>query len=319
MPRTASALPVSLSALPGTRPRLASVANRHTAAQILRNSRPAVSTYLTHLLTIRARAGHDAYVSQSVAPAGGAVHGPGWTRWEEGTLAVATLSPARALRRPRRADPRALVGVFLTLAALAGSVGFWVRSSDVRPVLVAARDLPPGATLQAADLTVAYVHMDDALIGAAVSADDVNSLAGRQLKEPVHAQQILVRAQLAARDGLAADQVAMTIPARNDSAVDGGLQPGDFVQILLTVSDKNRGEAHTVVALERAHVLGVGRDQSTSISSSSSLADENRFARGALSSVTLAVTPEQARHLAEARRSGDLDILLLPPTEPAQP
>jgi Flp pilus assembly protein CpaB len=211
------------------------------------------------------------------------------------------------------------VGVFLTLAALAGSVGFWVRSSDVRPVLVAARDLPPGATLQAADLTVAYVHMDDALIGAAVSADDVNSLAGRQLKEPVHAQQILVRAQLAARDGLAADQVAMTIPARNDSAVDGGLQPGDFVQILLTVSDKNRGEAHTVVALERAHVLGVGRDQSTSISSSSSLADENRFARGALSSVTLAVTPEQARHLAEARRSGDLDILLLPPTEPAQP
>jgi Flp pilus assembly protein CpaB len=89
--------------------------------------------------------------------------------------------------------------------------------------------------------------------------------------------------------------------------------------VLLTVSDKSRGDAHTVIALERAQVFGVGRDQSASISSGSSLSDDSRFARGSVSSVTLAVTPEQARHLAEARRSGDLDILLLPLTEPAQP
>jgi len=34
-------------------------------------------------------------------------------------MAVATLTPARALRRPRRADPRALIGVCVTLVALA--------------------------------------------------------------------------------------------------------------------------------------------------------------------------------------------------------
>ena len=34
--------------------------------------------------------------------------------------------------------------------------------------------------------------------------------------------------------------------------------------------------------------------------------------RGAIASVTLAVTPDEARQLAEARRTGELDILLLP-------
>src|ERR1700736_4827268 len=112
-------------------------------------------------------------------------------------MAVATLSPARALRRPRRADPRALIGVFITLAALAGSIAFWVGASDARPILVAARDLPAGATLLSSDLTVAYVRMDDAVYRAALPADALESLVGRQLGEPIHAQQVLARAQVA--------------------------------------------------------------------------------------------------------------------------
>src|ERR1700694_4050611 len=98
-------------------------------------------------------------------------------------MAVATLTPARALRRPRRADPRALIGVFLTLAALAGSIAFWVSSSDARPVLVATRDVPAGATLRGSDLSVAYVRMDDALYRAALPSDMLHSLIGRQVGE----------------------------------------------------------------------------------------------------------------------------------------
>src|ERR687885_2971521 len=86
-------------------------------------------------------------------------------------MAVATLTPARALRRPRRADPRALVGVVLTLTALAGSVAFWVSASDARPVIIATRDLPAGATLRSSDLSVAYVRMDEGLYRAAVPAE----------------------------------------------------------------------------------------------------------------------------------------------------
>jgi Flp pilus assembly protein CpaB len=226
-------------------------------------------------------------------------------------LVVATLSPARALRRPRRADPRALIGIFLTLASLAGSIAFWVGASEARPVLVATRDLPAGATLHSTDLTVAYVRMDERLLDAAVPSDLLDSLVGRQLAEPIHAQQVLARAQVADRLGLARDQVAMTIPAHPDSAVDGQLKPGDTVQVLVTVVDKARNEAHTRLVLDHAQVFDVGRDQA--FSSSSSSGSDTPAARGAINSVTLALSPDDARQLAEARRSGDLDVLLLPP------
>src|SRR5919197_2125092 len=172
-------------------------------------------------------------------------------------MAVATLTPARAARRPRRADPRALIGVFLTLAALAGSVAFWVGASDARPVLVATRDLPVGATLRASDLSVAYLRMDDNVYAAALPVDMLGALVGRRLAEPVHAQQILARAQVADRNALSADQVAITIPAKPESAVGGRLRAGDAVQVLLTVTDKARGEVHSRVVLERAQVFDV--------------------------------------------------------------
>jgi len=232
-------------------------------------------------------------------------------------MAVATLTPARALRRPRRADPRALIGVFVTLAALAGSVAFWVSSSDARPVLVATRDLPVGATLRASDLTTAYVRMDDALYRAALPADMLGSIVGRQLGEPVHAQQVLARAQVANTAGLSADQVAITIPVRPESAVDGRLRPGDNVQVLVTVVDKTRNEAHTRQILDRAQVFEVGRDQA--FGSSSVTAESDSPSRGTISSVTLAITAEQARQLAEARRTGELDVLLLPSPEVSHP
>src|SRR5262245_37336935 len=123
-------------------------------------------------------------------------------------MVVATLTPARALRRPRRTDPRALIGVVLTLAALAGSLSFRVGSSEARPVLVATRDLPVGATLRSGDLAVAYIRMDDTLYHAALPSEMLDGLIGRQLAEPIHAQQVLARAQVADRPGLLPDQVA---------------------------------------------------------------------------------------------------------------
>src|SRR5579864_2203986 len=108
-------------------------------------------------------------------------------------MAVATLSTARAFRRPRRADPRAIVGIFITLAALAASVAFWVSSSDTRAVVIANRDLPAGAILSNADLSITYIRADDAVYAAAVPSERLDSVVGRPLGEPVHAQQVLAR------------------------------------------------------------------------------------------------------------------------------
>jgi Flp pilus assembly protein CpaB len=230
-------------------------------------------------------------------------------------MVAATLTPARALRRPRRADPRALIGICLTLVALAGSVSFWVGNSEARPVVVATRELPIGATLHPADLGVAYVRMDDALLQAALPADELDALVGRQLSEPLHAQQVIARAQVATRTGLQPDQVAITIPAKPDSAVDGRLQPGDGVQVLVTVVDRSRAEAHARLVLERAQVYSVGRDEPLS----GPISAGDATSQGAISTLTLAVTPDQARALAEARRTGELDVVLLPPSPPPAP
>jgi Flp pilus assembly protein CpaB len=235
-------------------------------------------------------------------------------------MAVATLSPARALRRPRRTDPRAVVGIVLTLTALAGSVAFWVSSTDARPVLIATHDLPAGATLTSADLGVTYVRVDDAVYQAALPSDMLESLVGHQVGEPLHAEQVLARAQLADQVGLAPDQVAITVPAHPDTAVDGRLRSGDWVQVLVTVTDKTRNEAHAHEVLDRALVYEVGHDVPLSSSAAAAAASEVAgFRQGAITSVTLAVTADQARTLAEARRTGDLDIVLLPPAETGRP
>ncbi|MBV9578111.1 MAG: hypothetical protein JO057_05925, partial [Chloroflexi bacterium] len=94
----------------------------------------------------------------------------------------------------------------------------------------------------------------------------------------------------------------------------------DSVQILVTVTDKSRNEAHARQVVDRAEVYEVGRDTSlTNSSPASSVSGASSDANsGSIASVTLAVTPDLAQQLAEARRTGDLDVLLLPPAGASQ-
>ena len=136
-------------------------------------------------------------------------------------MAATTLSPARAIRAPRRVDLRLVVGIFLALAALAGSVSFWTVTSESRAVLVATRDLPAGATLRTTDLAVTRVRVDDAIYQAALPADALDVVAGRQLAKPALTRQMLVRAQLSSRSALEPGQLAMTVPIRSPSWMRG--------------------------------------------------------------------------------------------------
>jgi Flp pilus assembly protein CpaB len=223
------------------------------------------------------------------------------------TVAVATLSPTRALREPRRLNVRALTGLFLALAAFAGSVAFWTVVSDTRPVLVATRDLPAGATLVASDLAVARVRLDEALYAAALPAAAQAELVGRPLAHPLHRDQLLVRAQLSARPPLAAGQVALPISVDAASAAGGRVRPGDVVRVLVT-TDKGKPESRTSVVLEGAPVHDVGYEQRAAVVGG----EPDRAARGPLSSLTLAVTPEEALRLAHARHNGAIDVALVP-------
>jgi pilus assembly protein CpaB len=234
-------------------------------------------------------------------------------------VAVSTLTPARALRQPRRLDVRALLGVALTVSALGGSIVFWSASSDTREVLVADRDLPVGARLATGDLAVARVRVSDGIYAAAVPASDRAAVMGRELSEPVHAQQILVRQHVSGRAPLGPGQVAVSIPVTTDSAVGGRIRPGDAVQVLLT-TNKDRPDARTTVVLPRAVVydVGYGNDRLTVISTGSGAggaADPTSGgadARGAPTTVTLALASDDAVLVTQARWSGAVTLALLP-------
>ncbi len=224
-------------------------------------------------------------------------------------MTTATLSPTRALRRPRRLDWRALFGLFLLLVATGGSITFWSASSDTRTLLVATRDLPAGAELRDGDLAVARVRVDDAIYQASVPAAELASLLGQQLAEPIHAQQLLARAQLSTRPRLGPNQVALTIAISPETAVGGRLRPGDAVQVLLT-TNKGKPEARTTVVLPRATVYDVGHDQRVTVINTD-MADRSA-AQGTVKWLTLVGTQEQALQLAQAKGQGDLDVALLP-------
>jgi pilus assembly protein CpaB len=140
------------------------------------------------------------------------------------------------------------------------------------------------------------------------------------LSEPVHARQVLVRAQLGSGLVLGPGQQAMTIPVKADNGAGGRLRPGDAVQVLVT-TDKGKPTSKTEIVIDQAIVYAVGKDERTRIVSSGggSSPDTTGGAgdAGTLASLTLVLTPDQAPALAHARWNGDLDVVLLPP--PAAP
>jgi Flp pilus assembly protein CpaB len=225
-------------------------------------------------------------------------------------MAVSTLTAHRTLSRPRRLDGRVLVGLALLLAATGGWLVVWSGLDDARPVLVATRDLPAGATLASSDLAVAQVRLDDALHAAAVPADRLEGLVGHQLAAPVHARQILVGAQLAGRPRLAPGQMAVTIPASTRTAAGGLIRPGDQVRIFATLS-KGKPESRTVVVLDRVTVYEVGHDDQPAVVGAA-VADTGT--RRPLASLTLILDDDAAAAaLTQARWNGELDAALLPP------
>ncbi len=218
------------------------------------------------------------------------------------------LTPSRAIRRPRHLDIRAVVSVLVALAALGGMLAYANSLSATRPVLVATRDLPLGAILAHDDLTIAQVRVDDRIYAAAVPGEALGQVLGRPLAGPVYSQQLLGHAQISDRPRLAPDQLALTIAITPASAAGGRLGAGDEVRILLT-RNKGRPEADTLVVLERVRIYDVGYDERASVIPPSPA----HGGVGPVTSLTLAVTAEQARLLANAKHSGELDVALLPP------
>jgi Flp pilus assembly protein CpaB len=200
---------------------------------------------------------------------------------------AASAQARRLLARYRRV----LGAVLVSIAVLATIESLAPAPSPSRPVVVAARELDPGATLSAADLRV--VRMPPALVPAGASSS-VSRMLGAVLTGAMHAGEVVTDLRLLGRSLLARYPPGLVAaPVRiGDAAVVELLHVGDRIDVF--AADSDRAPADLVV--RGVTVVALPQDGDTS-------------REGAL--VVLALTVTQAARLARAAAAAPLSIALL--------
>ena len=220
-------------------------------------------------------------------------------------MAALSLTPSRALHRPRHLDRRVLVGLFIVVATLGGSIAAWSGATAGRSVLEATRALPAGTVLTADDLTIASVRVDDDVYAGLLPAADRTATIGRTLGEAAPAHALLARTEIASQPMLGPDEMELTIPVTPQTALDGQLHPGDAVALLWT-QGKGTPQSKTTILVDRAMVRSVGYDAATA--SLNAGTPDGGAAGRSISAVTLVLTRSQALAVAQAKWNGDLDV-----------
>jgi pilus assembly protein CpaB len=172
--------------------------------------------------------------------------------------------------------------------------------------IVAARDLPRGTLVSLKDF--AKDEFPANWIGAdAIALSEVQLVQGKQLNIDLKAGQLLMhvhlveQAQPALASRLSPDKRAVTIPVDLMSSMSGLLQPGDRVDLF--VSFEYKGQRTTASLLQGVEVLATG--QQTKMTGEHSAATEERY-----STVTLAVSHEEAKKIVAARQGGSITAVL---------
>lgn len=227
-------------------------------------------------------------------------------------MAAAVSLPAPRALAARRPNVRAVAGLALALAGMA--LVLWVyRSEQPRTVAVlrAARDVPAGVVLQPGDLVAVSEPLSDSVARTLVPAGEQGALVGRALAQPLNAGDLVTRRQaVPALVRIPEGQRVYTIPVDPETGA-GQVQAGDTVQVVVTTEPSQPGRARTETVVARATVYAVGR---AAVGSSLFAETDRQDAAGSrLTWLALLLDDAQFQALAKARRTGELDVALLPP------
>ncbi len=210
---------------------------------------------------------------------------------------------------PVRVDRRMLAGVLMVVVSLAGGLLLWRSATDTTPILIAARDIPPGHVLQRDDLSIGEARLDGSLASMALTEADLEATLGRTTNTTIHAGEMVVHPDLAAGPVLGGDEVAVTIPVAADT-IYPGLRPTDEVALLAT-SNPGRPESRTVTLLDRATVFAIGLERRVIRSSTSNGPNDG----ATVANITLAVPRSEAEAIAHAAVNATITVVLLAPRE----
>lgn len=197
------------------------------------------------------------------------------------------------------------VAIAMGLVAVALAL-YWTNkkiSGSFVQTVVAARDIAAGEKLGVDNIQLVEWPRSSSIRG---SSSSVQVFDGRVTSQPFTAGEPILDQRLApngSRAGLNSiitpGRRAMTVKVNEVVGVAGFALPGNFVDILVTVTH-NRNPPISKIVLERIPVLAVAQDHSVK--------DETK--PKVVSAVTLEVTPSQAERLDLARSVGNLTMVL---------
>ena len=226
-----------------------------------------------------------------------------------------------ALSYPRAADTagvnyaRAIFGLTVALIGAALVLVLYMRGQpQTMQVLEAARDLPPGAVLQPDDLVAQAEPLSDGLSGLVVPASDRAAVLGHPIGDGLMRGMPLARAQvLDAGRRIPDDLRVVALAVTPETAAGGQIEPGDDVEILGTTKPVGGEQAQTVTVTGRVRVYAIGLQAQPS-----GFAPSDRNSSGHLLTwISVLATADQARAIASARATSDLQVNLLPPLREA--
>lgn len=199
----------------------------------------------------------------------------------------------------RRPGPRRWLAAGATAAAVASALQVLAPQPEAgRPVVVAARDVPAGAALQRADLTLAARPPGELPEAAVARVDDA---VGRVVSAPLTAREVLTDSRLVG-PGLLLGQPpsAVAAPVRvADPAAAALLHAGSRVDVLVAVEGARRARtvARGATVLARPQASEAGHLLAPDDASSGGL-------------VLLAVDDSTAAALAQSAAAGPLSVVL---------
>ena len=183
--------------------------------------------------------------------------------------------------------------------------GRWLlgqASMSTQPVVVAARDIDLGSSLEPAMLQVVRWPASNLPVGTIGDPGDLNA---RVVRTSVLRGEPLIEGKLApigTKGGLSAvigsGKRAITVKVNEVIGVAGFALPGNYVDVLVNIRD-DRDKPVSKIVLERILVLAIAQE-----------AGRDETKPKVVSAVTVEVSPEQAEKLDLARSIGTLSLAL---------
>lgn len=176
-------------------------------------------------------------------------------------------------------------------------------------LIVAKRELRRGEVLSTETVAVRAVPVDFAHSGA-VTPNEFERIDGQRIAFNVKPGELILWSMLETKRAptfsarIAPGRRAITVPVDEINSISGMLEPGDVIDLLVTVDQQ--GRKTTVPLLRSVQVMATGQR---------SVDDPKGGERRIFATVTLDTTPEQAENIIIAREAGKITALLRNPAD----